>query len=868
VYYILFLLIFFIHSANSEEFYLNADSQYCQEINELNSDVMCSETIDNKSSLLNELSPFEKILKITPKDSLNSIANILRLKYFEQFGKPLRRRLMLSNALGSNPRTFLNEFKSSYSKCSEYADEMSSIVEYASGGLTIFENESEQNEYKVALLKRYRIALIEVYRLNILQKQFLEKGLNPDKINSSLNQIYNEYPTIKTILTQNSKIPSTIVARLSVMLKSYDIHKSANITHQNINQILGFQDNTIDISNGDGNKKINFYRNAYHNIINDSNHVVDHWLSGILIKNDLKSTSDSVSFLGDICQMSPCEIVQSSPKELKNILSKTLEYSKYDVEKFMCNTCNFGVEKRTYSKTQVMLASLGAIGAGVGCFLTAPLCIPAVIASGGIAYMSYENYKDSKINAANSKEIAKTRSFIAESNEDFASSLHELERSQKEKTNAALLLLLDSTLVGGEVLHTVKLTKNVLSSFIKTNKTSKYLGQKVTLLRGAALNDIPTDALDVFLKVSRNPNYIPTVEELNLLKSKNLLDSFKNWTSTNQSVRALNEKMAIMYRSKIKNGDDTFILRFLKNTGKILFPMYKSFQFNNKVNPILKKILLDPNYKLSATETLYLTKKGHLAEVERFQADALLGLQGGFAKIEKVRDVSNKAVWGVTLGAAGANLFVDDYISLDDSFNESSDLGMSRYDGKVELIFTSPMPHVSIRIGGLVYNYGVMKVARHNLDEYRNSVGFGETISGNHIRIELNLNEDEKKKLIKYLEADVGMAYPLALPFVDCISQTNKAIKVATGIDVPVIMDRSQALSIGYYNILKLSGDERVGKVTFATNENPIIARGKESAVNILDSLMFTRYAPIMLPVTPVLDQYRLTIDPETKEFK
>ena len=665
----------------------------------------------------------------------------MRLKFFEQYGKPLRRRLMLSNALGRNPRSFLNEFKSSFSKCSEYSEEVSSIVEYVSGGLTVFENESEQNKYKAALLKRYKIALIEIYRLNVLQKQLLKKGLNTDEIDKSLNQIYIEYPTIKTILTQNPKIHSTIVARLSVRLKSYDLYASANITHQNINNILGFQENTINTAAGNDIKKVNFYRNAYHNIINDSSLVRDDWLTEILIKNDFESTSDSVSFLGEICQMSPCDIVQSSPNELKNILSKTLEYSRYDVEKFMCNTCKFGIEKRTYSKNQVMLASLGAIGAGIGCFLTAPLCIPAVIASGGIAYMSYENYKDSKINVADKKEIAKTRSLIAENTEDFELSLYELERSQKDKTNAALLLLLDSTLVGGELVHTAKLTKNVLSSFLKTNKTSKLIGQKVTLLRGAALKDIPPEALDVFLKVSRNPKYVPTAEELNLLKSKNLLDSFKNWTSTNKSVRALNEKMAILYRSKIKSGDDAFILRFLKNTGKILFPMYKSFQFNNKVNPILKKILLDPNYKLSASETLYLTKKGHLADVERFQADALLGLQSGFAKIEKVRDISNKAVWGVTLGAAGANLFVDDYISLDDSFNENSDLGMSRYDGKVELIFTSPMPHVSIRIGGLVYNYGVMKVARHNLDEYRNSVGFGETISGNHIRIELNLNE-------------------------------------------------------------------------------------------------------------------------------
>ena len=216
----------------------------------------------------------------------------------------------------------------------------------------------------------------------------------------------------------------------------------------------------------------------------------------------------------------------------------------------------------------------------------------------------------------------------------------------------------------------------------------------------------------------------------------------------------------------------------------------------------------------------------------------------------------------------GLGLIANEYVTKNESFDESNAKGMSKYDEKVELIFLSPLPHVSVRMGGNVYNYGVLDIDRWNLETLNEQIGFGEALSGNHTRVELNLNEEERERLRDYLEEDVGRVYPLFLPFVDCVSQTNKAIEYATGQSPPPIANRSQAMSIAYYKLLKLVGSNRVGDITFAHRGNAAIEKAKDAAVNVFDSMFFMRYGPALLVSTPLIDRYKGTIDPITLEFK
>lgn len=860
--YWILLNIFLISNIAFAEFYLNEDSEYCQSIS------LDSETNCNQHNLYDHIPDsvpeIEGSLEIKPENNIKSVANSIRLKFLEQIGPSLRRRLMLTNTLGYEPRAFLETFQNSFSKCSNYSEEVASIVSFASANLLIVDDPKEKEELKSSLLKRYKIGLLEIFRLKLLQKQKIKEGKSSKKIESAIEQIYLSYPTLKTMLVKYPGLEEFTVHRLTSQVKVYDYYETKEITHQDVNKFLGLESSTIDVSAGKDVKRVNFFRLAYHKIVNDNEIVNDSWFTDKLVESDLDSTKKSIEFLGDICEMSECEIIESSPTEYKKLTDQTFFYSKLELDQYICQNCQLGREQETFTKGQVIMMSLGTLGAGVGCILSAPICIPAAIGSAGVAYMSYNNLQDAKVNELNTRKVASRRSIIADEINDFEVSLQELENKQKETTRARLALLMDSTLIAGEAVQGIKLSANITKSFLQTNRTAQAINRTKVLYSGGALDDLPPDVVDIFVRSSRDKKFVLSAEEEALLKSHNLVDLFKSWKNSNRVIQEVNNNMMLLYRSKIKQGDEKFIIRFLKGTGKVLFPMYKSFQGNRQVKSILDKILLNPNYALSSSEKAYLRSKNYLDDVNRFQEDVRLGLQKQFATISKVRDAAGKIVWTVTLGAAGANLFVDDYITLDESFDENSKNGMSRYDGKVELVYTSPMPHVSIRIGGLFYNYGVLNVQRYNIDNYKESVGFGEALSGNHIRIELNLTEDEKKKLIAYLEQDVGKVYPLAIPFVDCISQSLKAIKNATGIDVPFVADRSQALSIAYFNLLKVSGNEKVGKVRFATNENPIKARAKETGVNILDSLMFTRYTGQMLLTTPILDQYRLTIDPET----
>jgi hypothetical protein len=178
-------------------------------------------------------------------------------------------------------------------------------------------------------------------------------------------------------------------------------------------------------------------------------------------------------------------------------------------------------------------------------------------------------------------------------------------------------------------------------------------------------------------------------------------------------------------------------------------------------------------------------------------------------------------------------------------------------------MFISPMPHASIRIGGVVYNYGVFEVSRMTLRQFRESVGFGEAASGAHTRIELKLSPDEVSELREILETDVATMYPLTIPFNDCVSMTNRAVRDAAGIDVPPVLDRSQIGSILYYKFQRLLHPERFGTTTYASPAGPnSSARLQEAAANSLDAMMFLRWGPAVIGIAPILDSIDTTYDP------
>lgn len=216
------------------------------------------------------------------------------------------------------------------------------------------------------------------------------------------------------------------------------------------------------------------------------------------------------------------------------------------------------------------------------------------------------------------------------------------------------------------------------------------------------------------------------------------------------------------------------------------------------------------------------------------------------------------------LAAAGAGTFPDQTHSLSDDYDldnmdplDGKDIpGMSRYDEKVELIFTSPIPHVSIRIGGTVFNYGQGEVQMWGLDDY-NRVGFGSALSGSHTRVELKLTKEEAAKLRDRLHKDVGKRYPLIFPFNDCISMTVRALRESTGISVPYGLDRSQSYTIAYFRSLKAGGSVRVGKITYAgTDGSVFMTKTADFGMNLLDGTYFLQSGKTLLWSVPLIEGY------------
>lgn len=847
--------------------FLSFDSAACVELQECDqrrSSGGLEEQIENIAAVIDQ--DFDQ--------ELERAMRVMRSRAITRSQSLLRDGFATAAKLGVVPQEFIGDIGESYKPCQEeHTPEFAALIEFATDGHPLASDEEQKIQRKNHEIRRYMVAMMELFRLGVAIESAKELELKKQLIEAQ-TQIIQKMPLLKMILASDSQLPQFLVERFSSnynILPRYqnvtyfnDIDK----THPQVNQILGFESETIPTGLSGRMPGPNFYHQVYEGLLNNSDVMqIDKWMSETIEKKILEATKTSLSTLGNICKLSRCELMDLAQTDLASMLNQIIPYRRQQLVRFVCEECRFGESPETYSGETRLIMGLAALGTGVGCLISAPVCVPALLVGGGLTYLSFHHYKDEQKELERVTRYTQREALASDESRPFFNSFEEMENQESSARTAFYQMLLDGALLGGEGVAVVRGAKLATQKVLQSNyMQSPTSGLK--LYTGRALRDIPSDALEIFLKASRDTRYVPSAAEIRVLQQRNLMENFEQWKDANQAVQAVNTRLLTLYRSRIQSGDEKFISRVLLTMGKTLFPAYKLLSRQPRSQAIARKILKDPNYRLTRSERNYISRKGLDQDLLRFREDLKIGLGEGFATVEKIKDATHLGLWGVTASVVGMNVLTDEVLTLEESFDENNPDGMSRYDGKVELIYTSPMPHVSIRIGGLVYNYGVMEVQRYNLDSYVQSVGFGASLSGNHIRIELNLSDEEKRKLVDYLEKDVGKAYPLVMPFVDCISQTNKAIEHATGINVPVVMDRSQAMSIAYLNLLKISGDERIGRVMMATNDNPLIARAKESTVNVLDTVMFTRYAPVMIPTTPILDQYRLTLDPETGEMR
>ncbi len=390
----------------------------------------------------------------------------------------------------------------------------------------------------------------------------------------------------------------------------------------------------------------------------------------------------------------------------------------------------------------------------------------------------------------------------------------------------------------------------------------KRIAATQAVLTGSATDKLSAEAFEIFEKVRRNPNYVPTLEESALLNSEGVKPLYDRYAKSSQFVKNMNHKLGMLDRSMPATKRKGW--RKILSAWKIIFPFAPDFT-QRQVENLFNKLAKDPTYQPTAKESKFLKKWNLADKFEQYRMD-LAENQPAYLKLSQARTVGKYLKWGVVVSALTLAVLGEKQVDTEESFDEKSTDGMSKLDDKVELIFFSPMPHASIRIGGLVYNYGVFHVDRYTLEEFRTMVGFGKELSGNHTRVELKLTDEERHKLRDYLENDVGKVYPLYFPYNDCISQSNRAIKEACGIDVPPVADRSQAQTLAYFKLLKFLGSEKVGDIRFASKGNLAIQKAKDMSVNVVDSMFFLRSAGSMMLVTPVIDRMQTTFEVQDPE--
>ncbi len=383
----------------------------------------------------------------------------------------------------------------------------------------------------------------------------------------------------------------------------------------------------------------------------------------------------------------------------------------------------------------------------------------------------------------------------------------------------------------------------------------KRLNATVSIYKGSLLKDLRPEEYAIFEKTRLDPLRVLTEADRTILLRSDLLKTHEQWRSSHALAKKLNVAFATWYRSTVKKESPSLALKvahFLFPITPDLSPAWSRLGFET-TQRLVKKVLENPDTVLAEEELLVLRDIGKLRDFRRFQADLQNGLRDGFVAVSEIKARGKALVWTVAGSAMLFNLMGEDPITRQESVAAESPKAMTPLDDKVELIFTSPLPQSAVRIGGQLFSYpppsaenlGVTRLERISQKNFREETGNGKALAGNHIRVELKLTNDEREKLRDSLEEEVGAVYPFVPPLINGISQTGKAIRNATGIQIPPVLDRTQSGTLAYLKLLKLLGNEKIGDIRFAGQNKDSLTRDRlqAAAANLVEGAVFFRFA-------------------------
>lgn len=393
---------------------------------------------------------------------------------------------------------------------------------------------------------------------------------------------------------------------------------------------------------------------------------------------------------------------------------------------------------------------------------------------------------------------------------------------------------------------------------------------------GGQLKQIPSKAIEIFIARYRDPTFSLSIEQKAYLTSLGLLQAYEYFDGSPKygipffiPSQFWSVFRAMAYRSKpissqrgILNRIPILVFQGMEVAALVFFPpaLILRLVFSGPRTMIgeflYKKVREDPEYQLGRWERMALNGLSFSQDLERYRSDAT-HFRESFRRHSIWRSTMRLALAAAVATAIFAVSSPSNTIFADENNDEKSPFGMSRYDQKVELIFFHPMPHASLRIGGVVYNFSTGFVDKIPLKRFLKKVGFSPSLSGSQTRVELLLTESERLNLILNLNQRVGEGYLLIPPFNDCISQTNLAIHdVCSDYRILPGANRSQALTISQLKIMKLMGVGRVGQITYVDRTDISNQKYWTLAATWAELATFARYTGFVIVGGEVFDSW------------
>jgi hypothetical protein len=469
------LNIFATESIVSFDYY----SERCLEIEEVLVECINTKTgevtITDKSQVdkLDELK--SKLFKqISNQDDLPLLVENVKLNYLQKLAIVVRKNKVLAHSFGKGQDFWKSHEQNALESCTDpkLKGTIANIFSKTSEKLGEFESIEAQNTARVHYKKRVHLALLELSRLKYLEDRykflFHERNIpfnevraleELEKLKKRRQKIQDTFPVLSYVregrsLTQSIQIVTDRVIQTS-SLDQVDFMRTSHQKSPTLDLIL-FGDNSTDSSNtypfeDSLSRYAGFSERVLAQVYDKG---ADPLIDQMIDNNIETSINQTASMAKEICEMSPCDALRIDPyyvdKQLHKLTSAT---QRENLSKSLCY-CSFRKQEKTLSDLQVLSTAGLGLGAGIACFMSAPVCLTAAALTGLSLRVSWSDYKDSQANKDTIEDLANYRSLGITDENLKAETLQEMNQIQ----NVAIIATL------GLILETVPGLKNVTKS--------------------------------------------------------------------------------------------------------------------------------------------------------------------------------------------------------------------------------------------------------------------------------------------------------------------------------------------------------------------------------------------------------------------